>query len=466
MRNRGNYPWYMHAGFNALQRAGRFAYDMYRGRAITPGILRQHAKQSSFSQKDMPPTRNVRMRSRSPGRQRGSRTRTPSPSSRSPFSPADSLRRTPKLRRVFAIKRQSVKRTRAVAVGSYKGKLGTKNKLVSPLPVIMKKGVQVCLESGHVVSTSSCMYIGHASCPTRVAKRSLWRALTKMILMRANKLNVDWNDVPVECNVGDTFVVEYRVTMDPAAALASSVVTYAAGLTQDQIALQFHANFEAFSSQFTINKMSYRPNNAGVGNVVVFLNNAEIELDVFSQFKVQNQTVTLSADNEADDVNNVPLIGKSYEGRGTGTKYQVERFASIPFICDPAYGVIEKAGTTNDLAEPPSAKMFQQVTKSGKASLAPGEIKTSTIRYQKRLGLQNFITLIYDLQTDFAPKYKLKHLGEFKFYAFEKQIDSLVAAPENNIRIAYEHDLKFAAMIIPHAFTATTQLYDQYIGAP
>lgn len=464
----------MHAGFNAVERAARFGYDMYRGTAISPGIIKEHAKQSQLSSsKSMPPTSRSRsrssggdvvMRGRSKSVANRGRYVTPSPrrSSSMPATPRKKLRLSGSSP---STTRGGVRRTIAMGVSHFKGKIGQSNKAVSKLTTMLKKGVQVCLEQGNVVTSSSSIYIGHASCPARVAKRAFWRALVKLILIRSNKLNPDWNAIPRGVNVGDTWVVEYRVNMDAGTPFSSSVVTWAAGLTQDQIALAFASNFESFSSQFTVDRIEYRPNNAGVGNSTIYLNNAHVELDVLSTFKIQNQTVTLAADDESDNVNNVPLIGKSYQGKGTGTKYQVERTGFSPFICEPSYGIIYKAGTDNDLAEPPSAKLFQQVKKAGKVTLGPGEIKTSTIKYRKRLGMQNFISLIFDLQADLNPKFKLKHLGEFKFYGLEKQIDALAATAENNIKVAYEHDLKFAMMIIPHAQTVTTQLFEQSIGA-
>lgn len=370
-----------------------------------------------------------------------------------------------KLRASSASTRGGTRRTINLGVTHFKGKIGQTNKRVSKLSTMMKKGVQLCLESGNVVTTSSAMYIGHATCPSQVAKRAFFRALVKLILTRSNKLNPDWNAIPRGVNVNDTWVIEYRTSMDSGSPFQSAIVTWVAGLTQDAIALAFAAIFAGISSQFTIDRIEYRPLNVGVGNSTIYLNNAHVELDVLSQFKIQNQTVTLAADDEADNVNNVPLIGKSYQGKGTGSKYQVERTGTTPFICEPAYGIIYTNGVTNDLAEPPSAKLFQQVKKAGKVTVGPGEIKTSTIKYRKRLGMQNFISLIFDNEPDLNPKFKLKHLGEFKFYGLEKQIDAIASTAENNIKVAYEHDLKFAMMIIPHGQTVTTQLYEQHLGA-
>lgn len=353
---------------------------------------------------------------------------------------------------------------KAIHTGSFGRKVGHKNRRITPLSKMMKNGVQVCLENGAVVSTSDTQYIGHCAVPVNVAKKAFFRALVKMILKKAGKLNVDWNAAPHGVSNTDTFVLQYRANSDPGSPLQDIIHTYTFPETQEAIALAMAGTADAFSSQWNLVRMEFRPRNADIGMFYIYLTNAHVEVDSISEFKIQNQSVTLATDDSMEDVNNVPLQGRCYAGRGTGSKYQVNRTSGNPFIADPNWGVITHAGVTNDLAEPPSGKLFQQVTSTSKLKIGPGEVVTSKIRYRKKLGLQNFINLIYDNEASLNPKYKLKHLGEFKFYGLEKMIDAIASTAENDIRLAYEHDLKFAMQIVPHAFTVTTTIYDQAIG--
>lgn len=434
-------------------------------------------RSSSFPQKDIGMAGRNRGRSRTPGRRARSLSKVRF-APHTPRSTPNALRRPPSRSRSRSAARSmsigSSYRTASVAGArsanvsiaspGHTRVVGSNNKSVTPLSKLMARGVQVCLEgSGVVTEAENVQYIGHAACPNETMKRNFWRALVKHLLIRAQKLNPKWDGVPLDVDLLDTFIVEYRISMDSGSATNQHIYTYVIGATQETIAENWHNFFNGASQQFTITRLLYRPLDSHVGSVVVNLTKSEIELDILSTFKMQNQTVSVAADNEADDVNNVPLIGRCYAGRGTGTRYIVDNAPYDPFICEPKYGVILRDDELqSQLKEPPSPKLFEQVTSSSKVSIAPGEIVTSKIHYQKKLDLQMFITLVWDYATEAAPhRYKMKYLGEFKFYGLEKQIDAFAHTELNGIKIAYEHDLKVAMAVHPKQQTITTQLFDR-----
>lgn len=439
----------------------------------TQGLIR---KFTSFSQKNSQTGDQSMARSRSPSRSRSVGRRSRSPRRNRPVPPTPS--RTPARTSDVLMRSRSRSRSRSAAPSGsrragtvsglgHSGKIGSKNRRLKPMSSMLKRGVQVCTEQANVLSTTDCQYIGHATCPNSQMKKAFWRAMLKTLLIRAGKLNPNWNGIPSDVNVGDSFIVEYRLNMDPATGFSQAKHVYVNGDTQEIIAMAWDATMDGRSTQFTINRMLYRPNDGPVGSVTIYLNNAEVDVDCFSQLKIQNQSVTVATDDTSEDVTNVPLSGKCYQGRGTGTKYIVEDTAGVPFLCDPEYGVIAKAAVVNDLAEPPHGRLFEQVTSTGKCSIGPGEVQTSTLRYRKTIKLQMFITLIFDFATELSPhKYKMKYLGEFKMYGLEKMIDSVANLAENNIKVAYEHDLKIAIAIQPRTRHVTTTLYLQNIGAP
>lgn len=398
-----------------------------------------------------------------------SRTRAP-PTPKRPASRSKAPTRASKKSRKTGSRPRNV----GPASTNFTGRIGHRNKSVTSLGEIMKKGVQVCSEQSSIETAQEALYLGHACCPSEVAKRCFWRALVKMILARSQKLNPQWDGVPADVAVGDTWNVEYRDTRetDSSGDLIQYTVTYTAGLTQEGIANILYTHFRTAEQDFTFNRILYRPLGAHVGGISIPLTKATVTVDVLSTMKFQNQSVTLAEDDTADEVNNVPLIGKTYHGKGTGTRYVVDERAagatgSFPFYCDSKFGVILRKGDINALAEPPSAKLFENVQKSGKLHIGPGDIQTSVIKYRKSLPLANFIAIVFDGRNDTAAgsgRFKMKYLGEFKFYGFEKQIDAVAPTAENNIRVAYEHDLKFACMITPHKPTITTQLFEEQIG--
>jgi len=83
----------------------------------------------------------------------------------------------------------------------------------------------------------------------------------------------------------------------------------------------------------------------------------------------------------------------------------------------------------------------------------------------------NYISLIYDGFPDYSTgppitgrRYKFKKLGLFKFYGMEKQLQVLAAAESNNVRIAFEHNLKFTLAVYPRRQKITTALFESKIG--
>jgi len=431
--------------------------------AIAVGI-QGATRSSSFPEKDIVMSRS---RSRS----------TPSPRGRSPKRRALSLPPTPRARSNVTMRTASRSTTRSrsrstartarsrrsnnISVPAHNRVVGHTTRLL-PASKLMKYGVQTCTETGGIVTSDYCRYIGHATCPNGFMKRTFWRALLKNLLIRISKLNPVWDATPLDFGVTDTIVIKWRPQMGSATADSFQPFAYVAQ-TQEELAIEMHNYFISAQQQFEIIGMFYKPLNLNPGSYYVDLKNARVTMDCVSTFKMQNQSVTITADDEADNVNNVPLVGKVYEGRGTGTRWVGGTASAVPFICDPLKGIINKDGITNQLAEPPSAKLFEQVTGSGKVSIAPGEVVTSKLHYQKEVSLQHFITLVWDFTNETAPNnYKMKYNGSFKIYALEKLIEFQLASAEgeNEIKIAYEHDLKMSVMLTPKQTHYTTTLYE------
>jgi len=358
--------------------------------------------------------------------------------------------------------------TRQGAVGGSKGAAGTNMKKVGPLPKIMKDGVQTCTEQGNVVTAPQAQYIGHATCPANIVKKALWRAIIKRLFTMAKKLNPKWDAQPQFIDITDTIQVLYKDSTDPAAPL-TAVGVLVGTKTQEAIALEYATAFESASPLLIFDYIAYKPRNDTPGAVYMNLQCCQVHISSLSQLKMQNRTVTVAADNEADDVNNVPLVGKSYEGKGTGTKFLTGQDGTTPFVADNYYGVIVKGSNSNQLNEPPNARLFENVISSGKAHFEPGEIQTSTLKYEAEMTLQNFVQLAYDSILDGAMptgrRYKFKKLGLYRFFGLEKMITSIGAVAENDVRIAYEHDLKYSMAIYPGVQKITTTLFDSNIGA-
>lgn len=394
-------------------------------------------------------SRNVRRRLFSPSRSRSrsfSRSRSRASSSRGRGSSGSVHMST-----------NSVSRMRSL------GKLGT----------LQTQGVQITIEHGNTFSSSSAVYIGHATCPSNVMRRGIYRALVKKILIAARKLNNKWDAVPLFNVATDEIRITYRQGLDPGATAVNHTVIVG-GNTQEGIAGQFYSHFETVQmTQSVFMYITYIPAGATlnpnfIGVTTIDLQKCYIKMSVNSNLKIQNRTVSVTADNEADDVNNVPLIGKSYSGTGTGAKFVHSTAGNVPFVADNFKGVIQRAGNVNELAEPPSPRLFDRVQKHGTVSLEPGEIMTSNLKYTKSILLDNLIAIAYNEYEDAQAghRYHQKYIGFFKFFGLEKKIDAVASTSENVVNVAYEHDLKVTMCISPRTNTLTTSLYLQDFGNP
>lgn len=442
-------------------------------RSLAGHIVGLQGKLRSFSQKDSVSDMSKR-KHRSPSLRGRLARATPATPARS-RSRGRTQARAPSVR--MASRSRSARRNRSVSRASSSvasgsrsvgdagsmGKAGSRMKRVGSVSKLMKFGVSTSIEFGSVVSATECQYLGHVTCPIETMRRQLWRAIVKRMLIRAGKLNPKWDDSPRDILATDRMNVIYRDNMDTASGPFTHSVTVGA-LTQEGISDAFYTYFEGASSNVALVEISYRPDNGSIGASTINLNNSHVHFSCFSQLKMQNRTVNSVAADNADDVTNVPLIGRSYGGKGTGTKFLTDKDAAIPFIGHGYHGTIEKAGTSSELTEPPSPKLFSGVTEGGKENLPPGDIKTSSLVYKKTMTMMAFIALCYDNQVDGPPPglvYRYRKFGLFKFYGFEKQIDALVYAPENAITIAYEHNLKVTLSITPGKTQITTTFIDE-----
>lgn len=345
----------------------------------------------------------------------------------------------------------------------------TRLRSIGKISKLMANGVQSSIEQGNVTTSPECLYLGHATCPSVQMKKSLYRSLIKLILMEAGKLNPKWDANPVYCGGTDVIRLEYSLGSEN----GTTSVDVVFGGTQEDIANAFYTHFEGITNtQLLFVRISYIPNLAGnpggIGAFTLSLQNALVEMQCDSQLRMQNRTVTLNVDNEADDVNNLPIKGRVYYGYGSGTRYVAPYQPYIPLFGDNTHGTIQRSGNTTELQEPPHPKLFESVTKSAFVELQPGEIITCTLRYGKTMLLQTLLLKVYDNYGDSQPnfRYKLKAMGEFSFYAFEKKIDAVAPASENDIRVAYEHELKVAMAIKPRKMTINTVVRSETIGGP
>lgn len=341
----------------------------------------------------------------------------------------------------------------------------------TPVDDMTKRGVVVCQESGgelypaettQGVTTKygQSVYLGHSTVPLNLSRTHFWRAFTKA-LMRAIGINIeDFNDFLI----GSTIGVEFYFKLYPNDPPGSHAFTFAPLVkTYENMAQEFSQYFIGNNNE----SLYFQKVHVVVANQPdkqFDLSKAKMEYYCKSSLKMQNQTVNTTADDNSDDVNNVPLYGKSYEGTGNGAFY-IKDYNNKNFIGRQSDGLIiyqpdavTAAGTPNDFAlgEPQSYKLFKYAKKSGKIHLDAGQLKTSVLTFQKNMG---FSAMWRNIDQDtFEQSTAWTTMGNFRFFGVEKMMQFITTTSTNRIHLAYEVDNKIGMVCTLPKYTPTTMV--------
>lgn len=186
------------------------------------------------------------------------------------------------------------------------------------------------------------------------------------------------------------------------------------------------------------------------------LTSARIVLVSRSFLKVQNRSIQSAGNNEADDVDNVPIYGKSFEYKTNGTVYRdyyknptdtTSRLTTNPLTgCLPAPST-EVTSQEKWYAEVPMSSQIVGCYKTMGVKLQPGDIKTSVMRDYVEMGYNEFfnkVVRVKDLQRSDG-RFSQYWIGKTRLFGFEKMINQ-VATADNEIKIAFEHQINVGAI--------------------
>lgn len=303
-----------------------------------------------------------------------------------------------------------------------------------------KRGIVYTKETGGATSSPDSVTLGHISAPVGLLVANAWRALFKHLLLEAGA-DVKSTDDSLEMKINDQVIVFYgqtnggfvlneTFTSAGAGTTIETLVTWATGNT-----LAWNVNAAAEQTQFQA--IRFVPTNA-LGTVLtavtVSMQQCKLHFVTKSALKMQNRTVDVTADNEADDVNNVPLFGTSYEGKGTGSVYIAKKTGSGAQEC--LFGHTTRGTILAELLnEPPEAQALDRVTRTGKVKIEPGEIKTSVLNSTIHMTWNDFWNDVYPIATDSSATLR-KKMGVFRVFVIEKMIH--FAAVDSAIQTVYE----------------------------
>lgn len=371
----------------------------------------------------------------------------------------------------------TVPRKRSVAFTNVKstGNFGSASDRSGVFDAHAKSGAVTKLEYGYVKteSANNVVYMGHSTAPPLIITKVAIQALLKKLFVLAS-ISIKSHESPLTDDQtynmrvtlwykqrdGDAVVKQnFAITANSTtlAQLTDLVYNHLVGLSDipDQfLRLQL---FDDYTGFFT--------GSAPVLRTAIDLTNVQCQFDCASYLKIQNRTINSTDNDEADNVDNVPISGKFFEFKTNGTVYQdyITGVTQSQLVSHPQWGVFFGTAPnpvvgTKMYAEVPLQSQFAGCKKSGSAHLDAGEIKTSsmkdsfTISWNKllRVCLQKPLTTAGEIYTQVW-------LGKSRIFAMERLLNAQVNNATRQYNFAIEHQ---------HEVGCTVQVKRDFMTAP
>lgn len=344
------------------------------------------------------------------------------------------------------------------------------------------KGVGIVRESGSggLISgakNTQCVAVMHSTVGDAQIKSDVCRALVKMFFQKNGYDVVNFADkVSISAAAGGSV----RLEIDYQLSLFAANSTYLFDIqnnstTYENIVTDMVANL-CNNWCPTFNFIQARLSLFKWGDATTYqfaksinLMSCKIHMCIKSAMKLQNQTVSKTADNDRGDVNQVPLYGKSYEGNGnfmmqrtgkalpaTTSSIGLYLISQTDAFRPPTASALMENGPgstyANAWCEPPRLNEVIGPKKQAKAHLDPGEIRTSVLTYTKSFNLNSLARKVnYTTGTQSFLK-----IGNFRAIFLEKMLNYETGTVENAIKIAVEHDHKTGIYATASKVNATT----------
>jgi len=319
------------------------------------------------------------------------------------------------------------------------GKLGVRRKSRKPKGWQSGKGVTMTLEQGGTASQSDIVYVGHITGP-RV--QVMYQAVGSMLKLLLTKMNIRVRELSAQMNEvkifpGDVFSILYA--SDPSTTTINAFTfTVGATSTFDDCINSFVAAFAGTNLvSWSPRTFEYVPaSSVSPQYASIAIESLMFHFNIKSSLKIQNRSVGETGDEQSDEVDNVPLYGKSIGGSGTGVIAKFPQTTTSPanVVGDVTSGVIRNINIDNNSKEPLSGYFFPKSSQEGKIHLDPGHIKTSTLTTRRNISLQYLVKLYYAASAVQA----IVPFGKYRFFQVEKIMD---AGGSVNLTVAFEHNL-------------------------
>jgi len=352
--------------------------------------------------------------------------------------------------RIGAGRRRRIRGGQRRSIGRRNSK-GRRSKIISrsrrnPVQRIMTNGIFSNTEKGGTTSADRVIYIGHANGPSTTLVLNMCYALVKKLAIKCgfdpSDFKQGYPDIigdGTEPN-SDKWQINYRPD-ESSTSVDVNLESYpvAGTSTFQSIAENLFDKMKVLGPTVTFQTMSFIPANATSRNDITSMNlmGASLEFSLRSTLVVQNRSVT-DGDDDSDDVDNVPLIGRVVSGKGNGTKYIDKQGGAGAFISDNTGFINREIGMeTTSLGEPPFAQAFLGAKRQSGIYIPSGAVKTTVLANNFKIGLQTFIRKVFIPNSGTPLEPQRTTIGQYKLWSVEKQLETSSTTP-SDIVLAFQ----------------------------
>jgi hypothetical protein len=332
----------------------------------------------------------------------------------------------------------------------------------------MDKGVVATLEQGDVVTNLRAVtYLAHSTNPRDSTINIAIGAILKKLFNKAGiKIkNWDW-DILDGANIPARIEIVYKER--DGGARARHPILMPVTKTLRTMVNDFKAWLDTFTpgnfpTQFLELQYFHDIGTLGSSRLVAYeidLQSVSLHLYCRSHMKIQNRTVNTPVNDQADDVDNVPLYGRHFTVNGNGSMFRdyPDGGNTTPYLTtDKLWGVLNYsvlAADTNTTLyqEVPLKSQLTGVKEHGNIHMDPGEVKTSSIAHEATISWNGLVQRYYskaglNVTNKDAQRFTF---GKTRILAMEKMINAVAVVADNAPRIAYEHNLDLACYATIH----------------
>lgn len=332
-----------------------------------------------------------------------------------------------------------------------------RRKKSDPFALYSRKGLTVATEYGCVVAQTTNyfpLFVGHST----VGEIDTFRRMYYRCLIRDlySKHGIHITSLEFESPGTGNVKISYQLDADAAAVVVNFPT---AGKSYEQLVSDIRGVFDPILGgvgtvvdYFQMNEILL--DNGSITLAKIDLKNCRLNIFVKSDLKIQNRTIAAGADEDANSTENIanqPLYGKSYSGKGQGmilkgTQGGASNAKSL--LCSNNSGLLAYAPPVGVywLREPPLPSSFEPKPLYHKASVEPGQIKTSSLTSKFSVKQVDFWRqFVYGPSTAAKGKAIGGNFGKFHIFALEKMMT--VSATDTVPTIGLEKSARYGMFL-------------------